>query len=183
MSEGSSAASVHVAYAERVPELSGDVRDMGSPVATTPPHARLFGLVNSGLQREEVRYLLVGGMTAVCYLGILAALLAASLPYMIAILIDQAIVFSVAFPVYRRVIFRSRGRWQSDLLRFAGVWSGGFIAGIVATPALVELAGLPPLVAQVIAVAVVAVLTYLGHKFVSFRREPGHPSRTECGIL
>jgi len=33
-------------------------------------------------------------MTAVCYLGILAALLAASLPYMIAILIDQAIVFS-----------------------------------------------------------------------------------------
>jgi putative flippase GtrA len=143
---------------------------MGSPVAATPPPARLRGLVNSGLKREEIRYLLVGGSTAICYLGILAALLATSLPYMIAILIDQAIVFSVAFPVYRRVIFRSHRRWQSDLLRFASVWSGGFIAGIVATPVLVELAGQPPLRAQVIGVAVVAVLTYLGHKFVSFRR-------------
>lgn len=112
----------------------------------------------------------MGGATALGYLGILAALLATGCPYMIAILIDQVITFSVAFPVYRRVIFRSTGRWQSDLARFAGVWSGGFIAGIVATPALVELAGLPPLLAQVIAVAVVAVLTFLGHTFVSFRR-------------
>ena len=143
---------------------------MASPVVATPSHARLTGLAHSAFQREEIRYLVVAGSTAACYLGILAALLATGLPYMIAILITQAIIFSVAFPVYRKLIFRSTGRWQSDLPRFVGVWSGGFIAGIVATPALVELAGQPPLLAQVIAVAVVAVLTYLGHKFVSFRR-------------
>lgn len=112
----------------------------------------------------------MAGTTALSYLAILAALLGTGCPYMIAILIDQVIIFSVAFPVYRRVIFRSTGRWQPDLARFLGVWSGGFIAGIVATPALVELAGQPPLFAQVIAVAAVAVLTFLGHKFVSFRR-------------
>jgi putative flippase GtrA len=138
-------------------------------MALTPSPARLAGLRNSALKREEIRYLLVAGSTAACYLGILAALLATDLPYMIAILITQVIIFSVAFPVYRRLIFRSTGRWQSDLARFAGVWSGGFIAGILATPALVEFAGQPPLLAQVIAVAVVAVLSYLGHKFVSFR--------------
>jgi putative flippase GtrA len=138
-------------------------------MAPTPSPARLAGLRNSALKREEIRYLLVAGSTAACYLGILAALLATDLPYMIAILITQVIIFSVAFPVYRRLIFRSTGRWQSDLARFAGVWSGGFIAGILATPALVEFAGQPPLLAQVIAVAVVAVLSYLGHKFVSFR--------------
>ena len=143
---------------------------MAGPGAKTPPPARLTSLVESALEREEIRYLFVAGSTAVCYLAILAALLATDLPYMIAILITQVIIFSVAFPVYRRLIFRSTGRWQSDLPRFVGVWSGGFIAGIVATPALVELAGQPPLLAQVIAVAVVAVLTYLGHKFVSFRR-------------
>lgn len=165
---------VPVAYAEWVPE-PGDTRAKGTPVTATQTHARtqkrsrLNGLVNSGLQREEIRYLLVGGTTAVCYLGILAALLATGLPYMIAILIAQAIVFSLAFPVYRGVIFRSHGRWQSDLARFAAVWSGGFVAGMVVTPALVELSGQPPLRAQVIAVAAVAVLTYLGHKFVSFR--------------
>lgn len=143
---------------------------MGSPVAATPPRSLLGDLVTRAFKREEIRYLLVAGPTAACYLGILAALLVTDFPYMIAILMTQAIIFSVAFPVYRRLIFRSTGRWQSDLLRFASVWSGGFVAGIVATPALVELAGQPPLRAQVIAVAVVAVLTYLGHKFVSFRR-------------
>ena len=148
----------------------GTERDVASRVSATSPPARLRGLVNSALKREEIRYLLVGGSTAICYLGILAVLLASDLPYMIAILITQAIIFSMAFPVYRRLIFRSTSRWQSDLIRFASVWAGGFIAGIVATPALVELAGQPPLRAQVIGVAVVAVLTYLGHKFVSFRR-------------
>ena len=65
---------------------------------------------------------------------------------------------------------RSNGRWWSDLPRSVGVWSGGFIAGILATAALVELAGMAPLLAQVIAVALVAVLSYPGHKCVSFRR-------------
>lgn len=143
---------------------------MPGPDVLNPSYVRLTGPVHSALDREEVRYLVVGGATALGYLAILTALLVTNFPYMIAILIDQAITFSVAFPVYRRVIFRSTGRWQSDLVRFAGVWSGGFIAGIVATPALVELAGLPPLLAQIIAVAVVAAMTFLGHKFVSFRR-------------
>lgn len=112
----------------------------------------------------------MAGSTAVCYLAILALLLTTGLHYMIAIAIAQLVVISAAFPTYRRLIFRSTGRWQSDLPRFVGIWSGGFIAGIVVTPALVELAGQPPLLAQVFAVAAVAILSYLGHKYVSFRR-------------
>ena len=155
-------------YAERVPE-SGSEQDPPRPSVSTPSPARLNGLVRRAFGQEKVRYLLVAGTTAACYLVIMAALLAADVPYMIAILIDQTIIFSVAFPVYRKLIFRSTGRWQTDLLRFAGVWSGGFVAGIVATPALVELGGQPPLLAQILAVAGVAVLTYLGHRFLSFR--------------
>jgi putative flippase GtrA len=148
----------------------GTEPDRPGPVFAIPRPAGRGDLVRQAFAHEEVRYLFVAGTVAVSYLAILAALLASGLPYMIAILLDQVVIFSVAFPVYRRVIFRSTGRWQPDLARFLGVWSGGFVAGIVATPALVELAGEPPLLAQVIAVAVVAVLTFLGHKFVSFRR-------------
>ena len=154
---------------EPVSETVAGTDGPGPAVPTRSP-AGLAGLVRQAFSREEVRYLFVAGTVAVSYLAILAALLASGLPYMFAILIDQVIIFSVAFPVYRKVIFRSTGRWKPDLFRFLGVWSGGFVAGIVATPALVELAGEPPLLAQVIAVAVVAVLTFLGHKFVSFRR-------------
>ena len=130
----------------------------------------MISLVSRPLKQEKIRYIVVAGSVTLCYLGILAMLLATALPYMISIVISQAIIISVAFPLYRRLIFRSTGRWQSDLPRFVGVWSGGFIAGVVATPALVELAGQPPLLAQVIAVFAVAVLSYLSHKFFSFRR-------------
>jgi putative flippase GtrA len=126
-------------------------------------------LISRALEREEVRYLAVAGTTTVVYLSLVAGLLATRLPYMIAILIAQAVIISLAFPTYRRLIFRSTGPWRRDLPRFVGVWAGGFLAGVVATPALVELVGLDPLLAQVIAVAVVAVLSYLGHRFVSFR--------------
>ncbi|WP_431473297.1 hypothetical protein [Ornithinimicrobium sp. W1665] len=47
----------------------------------------------------------------------------------------------------------------------------------MATPALVELAGIAPLPAQVVAIAVVAVGSYLGHRYVSFR----HRDRTAGG--
>lgn len=140
-----------------------------SDVSAPPPAGRV-DVVRSMLGREEIRYLVVAGSTTLCYLAILAVLLMTDVHYMVAIAIAQVTVISAAFPTYRRLIFRSSGRWQSDLPRFVGVWSGGFIAGIVATPALVEFAGLAPLLAQVIAVAVVAILSYLGHKYVSFRR-------------
>ena len=78
-------------------------------------------LVSGPLRHEKIRYVIVAGSTTICYLGILAMLLAAALPYMIAIVISQAIIISVAFPLYRRLIFRSSGRWQSDLPRFVGV--------------------------------------------------------------
>lgn len=137
----------------------------GSPVRAGQ---RVVGLVRLGLAREEIRYLVVAGTTTLVYLTLFAVLLLTGLPYMVAILFSHAVIVSLAFPVYRRLIFRSTRRWQRDLPRFLSVWTGGFIAGVIGTPALVELAGIPPLPAQVIAVAVVAVASYLGHKFFSF---------------
>lgn len=128
------------------------------------------GLVRAALANEQIRYVVVAGTTTLLYLGVLAGLLATGLPYMVAILLAQAAIISIAFPTYRRLIFRSNQSWRHDLPRFLGVWGSGFLAGVVATPLLVELAGVPPLPAQVIAVVVVAVLSYLGHRYISFGR-------------
>ena len=127
-----------------------------------------MALALAALERQEIRYLLVAGTTTLVYLGIFAAFLTA-LPYMWALLAAHACAISIAFPVYRRLVFRSTARWQRDLPRFVSVWGGGFVAGLVGTPALVELAGMHPLAAQVLTVAVVAVASYLGHRFFSFR--------------
>lgn len=126
--------------------------------------------VRALLQMQQVRYLVVAGATASGYLGLVATGLAMSLPYMLAIAAAQVATIACAFPAYRRWVFASSGRWQSDLRRFLSVWSTGMVAGLAGTPALVELAGMPPLGAQVLAIALVAVGSYLGHRFYSFGR-------------
>jgi putative flippase GtrA len=67
------------------------------------------------------------------------------------------------------LVFRSHGRVLGDFWRFLSVWSGGLVASFLGTPFLVELFGMPPLAAQIVAVVVVALGSYLGHKFFSFR--------------
>lgn len=118
---------------------------------------------------EQVRYLVVAGTTTLFYVGLLALALLAPVHYIVAILMAQAVTIACAFPAYRTLVFRSRGRVRHDFIRFLGVWGSGMVAGLVATPALIELLGWEPLLAQIVAIAVVAVATYLGHKFISFR--------------
>ena len=148
-------------YTRRVSERSGDVGGRRS----------LGALVHWARSREEIRYLVVAGCTSLGYLGLVAVLLGMVRWYMVAIVIAQVATIAIAFPVYRKLIFRSTGPWRADLPRFVAVWTGGFLAGIVATPLLVELTPLQPLVAQVLAVAAVAVLSYASHHFISFRHK------------
>ncbi|EWT00465.1 hypothetical protein N865_15575 [Intrasporangium oryzae NRRL B-24470] len=130
--------------------------------------------VRSLWARHEIRYLVVAGCTSLGYLGLVTLGLALGWYYMVAILVAQAITIAAAFPAYRVLVFESRGRVWGDFVRFLSVWSSGAIAGLVATPFLVEVFGMHPLVAQVIAIVVIAVASYLGHRFFSFRER--HPS-------
>lgn len=124
--------------------------------------------------RKGIRYLVVAGCTQVVYLGTFSLGLLAGWHYMIAIAVAQVVTIAAAFPAYRTIVFESSGRVWSDFVRFLGVWASGAFAGILLTPALVEIAGMPPLPAQIIAIAIVAVGSFLGHHFFSFRDAKHH---------
>jgi putative flippase GtrA len=103
------------------------------------------------------------------------------LHYFIAILSAQVVTIAGAFPVYRRLVFRSTGGVWADFMRFLLVWSSGAISGIVLTPLLVEVLRWHPLVAQVVAIAVIAAGSFLAHRFFTFARSdatPGGRGRT-----
>lgn len=129
----------------------------------------LLDTVRSLWSRHEIRYLVVAGCTSLGYLALVTVGLALGWFYMVAILVAQVITIACAFPAYRSLVFESRGPIWGDFVRFLSVWSTGAIAGIVATPFLVEVFGMHPLVAQVLAIIVIAVASYLGHRFFSFR--------------
>jgi putative flippase GtrA len=138
------------------------------------PVDSVFDRVKGLFKHHQVRYLLVAGCTSLGYLALVAiGYQLLGWHYMVAILAAQVITICTAFWFYRGFVFQSKGTVWVDFVRFLSVWSTGAIAGIVGTPFLVEVFGMHPLVAQVLAIIIVAVGSYLGHTFFSFRnRDP-----------
>ena len=132
------------------------------------------------LRDERVAFLLVGAFnTAFSFLlfaGLAAtagrALDAADLPVLgslVPLAGSYAVAVLVAFVLYRRLVFRVRGHVLRDLARFASVYVVSISLNAVSLPLLVA-AGVPRLLAQAVIVAVITVISYVGHRWFSFRR-------------
>ena len=117
-----------------------------------------------------VRYGVAGGTTQVIYLGTMAAVLLAGAHYLAALLVAQLAAICFAFPTYRNLVFVAQGSVWRQLGTFLGIWWSGAAMSLVGVPALVEIANLSPLTAQLLVLAVVVVFSYLGHRKVTFRR-------------
>jgi putative flippase GtrA len=142
------------------------------------PVSRLRALVRD----ERVAFLLVGGFnTAFAYL-LFAALAAtagraldeAGHPVagsLVPLAGSYAVAVLVAFVLYRRLVFRVRGHVLRDLARFVSVYVVSISLNAVLLPVLVAL-GVPRLGAQALIVAVITIVSYVGHRWFSFRR-PG----------
>ena len=106
--------------------------------------------------------------------------------YLLASLLSNIIAISVAFLGYKWFVFRTHGNYLREWLRCMAVYSTGIVVTLAGMPVIVTLlrgtslgriqfggaplsAHAPYIAAAVMAVAVV-VLSYLGHKHVSFRR-------------
>ena len=117
-----------------------------------------------------VRYGVAGGTTQVIYLSTMSLALFMSAHYLLALLLAQAAAICFAFPVYRNLVFVAEGSMVRQLGTFLGVWWSGAAMSLLGVPALVEVADLPPLTAQLLVLVVVVTASYLGHRNVTFRR-------------
>lgn len=149
---------------------------MGVP--PTPPADRIRAL----LADRRVRFLLVGGVNTVVAFALFAlfeatagrALDAAGHPVagsLVPLLGSYALAILLAFALYRRFVFRVRGHVLRDLARFVSVYLVSITLNAVLLPVLVAV-GVPRLGAQALLVLVITVISYVGHRWFSFRR-PG----------
>lgn len=135
----------------------------------------LVGLVRRLLHDERVRFVLVGGFNTVVGYGIFVLVqltIGKHTSYLLSLYIATIVGTIVAFLSHRRFTFRISGRGKIfiDFFRFAGVNVIALGINTIALPVLVEIGGLNPLVAQALIVIVTTVVSYVGHKFFSFRR-------------
>lgn len=126
------------------------------------------------LQRhgEKVRYLVVGAWnTLFGYLAYAAlyALLGHRLNYMLVLVPAYVVSITNAYLCYKFLVFRTKGNYMREYFRFYLVYGTAFALNLVLLPFFVQVVGLSPIPAQIPVVALTVVLSYIGHKYFTFR--------------
>jgi putative flippase GtrA len=133
------------------------------------------GRVGRLLADQRARFLLVGGTNTVIGYAVFAVFdltLFADVPHghLLSLIPAYAISIVIAFFLYRRFVFHVSGRAGRDFLAFVSVNLVSIGLNLVLLAVLVSVFAIPTLVAQAFALMVTVLVTYFGHREVSFGR-------------
>ena len=126
------------------------------------------------LREQGLRYLIVGAWNTVFGYGAFALLnltLGDRIHYLILLVPATALAILNAYVFYRAFVFKVEGHWWRDLTRFSTVYLGAFAANLALLPLLVEVVGVPVLIAQAVVIAGTVVASFFSHRAFSFRRD------------
>ncbi|MBL8652240.1 MAG: GtrA family protein [Sphingopyxis sp.] len=119
---------------------------------------------------KSLRFLMVGGVNTAFGLAFYPLLLwTVPLHYMAALGIAQVVCLCFAFTTYKLAVFRTRGNLLREFATFASFYLANYAANWLALPLLVEVGGVPPIVAQTGFTIVVIVGSWYWHNRVTFR--------------
>jgi putative flippase GtrA len=126
-------------------------------------------------QDERVRFLAVGATnTLVGYLLFAAfyklAFFGMAFGYLVSLVLSYCFSMMLAFTLYRRFVFRVSGHVMRDFAAFVAVNLLAIGINVASLPFLVEVAGVSPLISQALILVCTTLVSFLGHKSVSFRR-------------
>lgn len=121
---------------------------------------------------EKHRFLLAGIYnTGFGYASFAAlyAIFGQSVHYLLLALLAHPIAVTNAFLTHRFFVFRSRGNFWQEYLKFNVTYAGTLALGMTGLPLLVEVFHLHPLFAQIAIVAVTVCGSYVAHKHFTFK--------------
>jgi putative flippase GtrA len=129
---------------------------------------------------HRIRYLIVGAGTNVLYFGLFWLgwrLLEGELPYLAVTAAANLSTALLVYPAYRSFVFGSSTGWLRGFSKFYAVYLVGLACSLLGMPLLIEVLGVPVLLAQAIVIAVVPLASYLLHRFWTFADKPNTGER------
>lgn len=147
--------------------------------------ASVAATVRTMLAKQAVRFVLVGGVNTVFSYAVFVVLhltVGRVVPYLLVLVLSYPIGVSEAFVMQRWLVFRSTTAWFPAYLRFWSVYLVAMGLNLVLLSALVELVEMPILVAQSVALAIIAGFSFLANRHFSFR-VPGASSERREGEI
>ena len=124
-------------------------------------------------KHEGLRYLVVGGANTALAYGLFALcyhILVPYVHYMVVLLISTIVNITVAYLNYKFLVFRTKGNYIREYLRFYVVYALPTGLGFLLFPLGIEVLHLNAYVTQACITVLTVTLSYFGHKHVSYRR-------------
>ncbi len=147
--------------------VSGPARNAASSARTAA------NWLERTVPNRAVRFVLTGGFNSVFSYAVFAALqltLGLVVHYLIVLVVATAIAIVEAYVMQRWLVWRVRGRWWAELVRFSGVYLVVLVVNMGLLPLLHEVGGLPVLLAQALIMVVNACGTFVIHRSFTFRK-------------
>lgn len=121
--------------------------------------------------QQKINYVLVGIWNTIFGYSVFVALyflFGKSVHYMFIWVVSTVLSITNAHIGFKSFVFRTRGNYLQEYLRFYVVYSGSMVLNLVLLPLCVEMFRITPPVAQAGIICIGAVVNYLGHKHISF---------------
>lgn len=126
--------------------------------------------------RQPLRFLAVGAFNTVSGYLIFALLyyLFSPLVHYLAILaVCTVINITIAFVLHKTIVFRTRGNYLREYLRFYVVYAVPTVTGAALLTFAIEVLRMNVYAAQAVITLAMTVVSYFGHKHFSFRSASG----------
>ena len=125
------------------------------------------------LHETKLRFLSAGGLNTLFGLAAFPALLwllaSTKLHYLLVLTMAQALSVLFAFLSNKMLVFRTRGNYLAEFLKFSTFYLTYFLANLALLPVLVEICGIKPVWGQFLFTGCVIVSSYFWHSRVTFR--------------
>jgi putative flippase GtrA len=122
---------------------------------------------------QLIRYLIAGaGNTAFGY-GVFAGLyhsLHTRIHYMILAIISNIISITVAYVNYKFFVFKTKGNYLREYLRFYVVYGASIVMSLTLLPFFIEIVHVNPYAAQAMVTFITVSISFFAHRNYSFKR-------------
>ena len=106
--------------------------------------------------------------------ALLYFLLSVRIHYVIIAIISNIIAITMAYAGYKLFVFKTKGNYLSEYLKFHVVYGFSMILGLALLPLFVEFLKLNVYLAQAIATLACISVSFIGHRNFSFKKRANH---------
>jgi|ERR1035437_396742 putative flippase GtrA len=134
---------------------------------------KVAGFVKKSLENRKVRFLFVGVLNTVVGYGTYALFIYLKMHYILAMIFSSIISVTHSYLWNKHFTFKSTDKSFAEAIRFVMVYAVGILLNMVLLYVCITLCRINAYAAGATTLLITTVISYIGHKKISFRSAKG----------